>query len=482
LVHAFWPVDVSTDPRGKELGKSGNTDYLLKNSLVYAYENSTFYRFHYNERGFDPYSVSGIIDYYKIPSFSKEDLFSFAERMGSIDKCWCIRDRSKIPFIAKTSGSIGAGMEFPYTERDAKGLFLRLIEGFSWWGHRGEPIDAFLFEGARSYVRGREAQFIAHLTGGKVIVIRNPDEIASKLKPIEGKKLLGIVLPYVSKFLEPALNKGTSRSEFQSLYVLSIVSPIERKKGLHIQVREKYGVTLIPTYGSNEGIAGLSCPHTFEKGYCHMVADGLYHVMKGEKLSEEGEGELVITNFNREAFPLIKYRTGDLISLKSGKCLCGFTGPTVRFERRLASTVKLPFLSDHFVDVLQIEEIVKSRLPESQVLCVYGEHPKKFHFFLAIFVEPPALPTDEVAESLKAQIIQDIASVSPPSMVSPNRWNEIFPIFFVNSGYLPIEPEAHKPRILLNLMSEEPHTKWYPKVFKILREYGLVESRSNDYI
>ena len=45
----------------------------------------------------------------------------------------------------------------------------------------------------------------------------------------------------------------------------------------------------------------------------------------GEVLPEGEKGELVFTSVNKEAFPVIRYRTRDICSLKTEKCKCGRT-------------------------------------------------------------------------------------------------------------------------------------------------------------
>jgi phenylacetate-CoA ligase len=45
----------------------------------------------------------------------------------------------------------------------------------------------------------------------------------------------------------------------------------------------------------------------------------------GEVLPEGSVGELVFTTLTKEAFPLIRYRTGDITSLTTEPCICGRT-------------------------------------------------------------------------------------------------------------------------------------------------------------
>ena len=118
-----------------------------------------------------------------------------------------------------------------------------------------------------------------------------------------------------------------------------------------------------------------------------MVQPGLFHILsKNNNLNNEGTGKLVYCSLDR-AFPFIKYCPGDIVSIeKENGCSCGYSGINLRFERRLPLTVKIPYADGYFIDVVDVVKIIEEILPGCQVICVYGEHPHRHHFFLAIFV------------------------------------------------------------------------------------------------
>ena len=48
------------------------------------------------------------------------------------------------------------------------------------------------------------------------------------------------------------------------------------------------------------------------------------------------DGELVLTTLNKEAFPLVRYRTGDITSITREKCQCGRTFLRIKkIEKRI---------------------------------------------------------------------------------------------------------------------------------------------------
>jgi phenylacetate-CoA ligase len=95
------------------------------------------------------------------------------------------------------------------------------------------------------------------------------------------------------------------------------------------RIEEMYGVSAFNSYGLSEmngpGVA-FECP---EKSGMHFWEDDFYVEVIDSKtlkaLPDGEEGELVYTTLNREAMPLIRYRSKDLAAIFSEPCRCGRT-------------------------------------------------------------------------------------------------------------------------------------------------------------
>jgi phenylacetate-CoA ligase len=95
------------------------------------------------------------------------------------------------------------------------------------------------------------------------------------------------------------------------------------------KIENLYGIDAFNSYGLSEmngpGVA-FECR---EKQGMHLWEDSFYLEIIDpntmEKVDVGKEGELVLTTLMREGMPIIRYRTGDIASVISGRCPCGRT-------------------------------------------------------------------------------------------------------------------------------------------------------------
>lgn len=97
---------------------------------------------------------------------------------------------------------------------------------------------------------------------------------------------------------------------------------------LNIKALDIYGLSEIMGPGvSMECVEGRKGLHVWEDYFLPEIIDP----KSGEVLPEGEEGELVFTNLQKEAIPVIRYRTGDISRLYYEPCVCGRT--MARMER-----------------------------------------------------------------------------------------------------------------------------------------------------
>ena len=93
-------------------------------------------------------------------------------------------------------------------------------------------------------------------------------------------------------------------------------------------IKDVFSTRVFNEYGSGE--LG-SVAHECEEGSLHLSAENMIvEVVDGNRPCTAGEmGELVVTELNNYAAPLIRYRTGDFASRSDKKCKCGRGLPVI---------------------------------------------------------------------------------------------------------------------------------------------------------
>lgn len=99
---------------------------------------------------------------------------------------------------------------------------------------------------------------------------------------------------------------------------------------MRAHIESALGLKAIDIYGLSEIMGpGVSIECSQARFGLHIWEDHFYaeivDPVSGEVLPENEEGELVITTLQKEAMPLLRFRTGDLSRLSREKCACGRT-------------------------------------------------------------------------------------------------------------------------------------------------------------
>ncbi|HSR12202.1 MAG TPA: phenylacetate--CoA ligase, partial [Thermodesulfobacteriota bacterium] len=200
---------------------------------------------------------------------------------------------------------------------------------------------------------------------------------------------------------------------------MALIGAEPHSEATRLRIEEMYGIEAFNSYGLSEmngpGVA-FECP---EKNGMHFWEDDfLVEVIdpKTEKPVAEGEeGELVFTTLNREAMPLIRYRSKDLAAVLPGPCPCGRTHR--RITRIKGRSDDMFILKGVNIFPLQIDTILMN-IPEvgSNYLVVLEREKQTFQDRMIVQVEirPEFFKGDllkleslrrRVTEALKSEIL-----------------------------------------------------------------------------
>jgi len=133
-------------------------------------------------------------------------------------------------------------------------------------------------------------------------------------------------------------------------------------ENMRSQIEQRLGLKAYDIHGMVEiSGPGVSFDCECQSGM-HVNEDHFYPEIinpeTGEQLTDGQDGELVFTSITKEAFPLIRYRTGDITSLSHEKCSCGRT--LVKMSRLKGRTDDMLIIRGVNVFPSQIESVLLS--------------------------------------------------------------------------------------------------------------------------
>jgi phenylacetate-CoA ligase len=120
----------------------------------------------------------------------------------------------------------------------------------------------------------------------------------------------------------------------------------------------------------------------------------------GEVLPEGSKGELVFTSLDKEAFPLLRYRTRDICVLSREKCSCGRT--LVKMAKPMGRTDDMLIIRGVNVFPSQIETVLLKEGYEPNYQIVIDRVKNNDTFDINVEMSPEMF-TDKVSEIIKME-------------------------------------------------------------------------------
>ena len=293
-------------------------DRRLQAFVRHAVETVPYYRDLFSRLNLTADDIRRLEDLEQLPVLTKQTVQEQVARFRSEAY------RGQSLQMHHTSGSTGAGLQFPVTlesQHEQWGVWWRYRR---WHGlHRNEWC---LYFGGRSVVPlsqrrppywrtnrpGRQLMFSAYHLSDQTIA-----DYLAEMKRSGARWIHGY--PSVVTFVaEQALRLGVK------LPIRWITTGAESLLPHQKQiVRRAFGVSPIEHYGMAEGVANISeCPH----GGLHVDEDyAAVEFLPGTS----GAARVIGTNFTNPAFPLLRYDVGDLATPSSDVCPCGRPGRLV---------------------------------------------------------------------------------------------------------------------------------------------------------
>ncbi|MBQ0103177.1 MAG: phenylacetate--CoA ligase [Prevotellaceae bacterium] len=315
--------------------------------------NSPFYKQRFESIGLTPDDIKSLDDLRKIPFTTKQDLrdtYPFGIASVPLDKC--VR-------LHSSSGTTGNPTVILHTQRDLDEWANAVARCLHMVGLR--PTDVFqnssgygMFTGGLGFQYGAERL-------GMLTVPAAAGNTLRQLKFIKdfGTTALHAIPSYAARLYEVMVEQGIDPRKDTKLKTL-VIGAEPHSEEQRRRIENMLGVKAYNSFGMSEmcgpGVA-FECK---EQNGLHIWEDYyIVEIVDPETLEPvpEGQiGELVLTTINREAMPLLRYRTRDLTRILPGECPCGRNHK--RLDRMQGRSDDMIILKGVNIFPIQIEKIL----------------------------------------------------------------------------------------------------------------------------
>ena len=336
------------DEKAERMGRTERAALKEKEALrifKYAYENAPGYRKFLDERGFNPAAVKNNSDFARLPVLKKNRMPEFHHATPPFGGFLAV-PVEKLKRIYVSPGPI-------YDPEGRKEDYWGLRKCLYNVGFRPGDIVMNTF----SYHLTPAGIFLDEACNGIgcVTVPTGVGNTEIQVKTMAGLKINGYIgipsflMSLIKKMEELGYDTAQDLAMEIALVAGEILSPSLRK------ALNDYGIIVRQGYITADlGGVAYECPQ--ENGM--HISDDLYIEIcdpaTGERLPSGSVGEVVVTDFSNECYPLVRYGTGDLSTLDEGECACGRT--SYKLKGIMGRADEVTKIKGMFVHPRQIDE------------------------------------------------------------------------------------------------------------------------------
>lgn len=327
----------------------------IQKTVLDVYEHIPFYKKSFDEAGFDPRSVKSLDDVARIPFVQKQDLRdAYPYGMLAVP----LKDVREIHMSSGTTGIATVGA---YTEHDIKiwgECFSRAVD----FAHGDENDVMQICYGYGLFTGGLGAHYGSISAGCATIPISagNTERQIRILREM-GPTILACTPSYAMHIADTAIEMGLDPARDFSLRA-GIHGAEPFSDNFRRDLERKLGYRVLDIYGLTETMGPGVAIECWEQQGLHIAEDHFYPEIinpeTGEVLPDGEWGELVITTLDREASPVVRYRTRDITRIIPGECPCGRTHR--RIDRIHGRTDDMLIIRGVNVFPSQIEDVMKT--------------------------------------------------------------------------------------------------------------------------
>ena len=293
----------------------------LVKQVKHVWDNVPYYRKKMEQKGVSPEDIKSIDDLHKLPFLSKADLRE-AYPYGLMGKPLkdCVR-------IQSTSGTTGKRVVAFYTQHDIDLWEECCARAIMAAGGTNEDVCQVSY-GYGLFTGGPGLNGGSHKVGCLTIPTSSGNTERQIMFIMDLQATILCCTPSYAAFLgEKMKEMGLGPDDIP--LKAGIFGAEAWSEEMRQDIQKTLGIKAYDIYGLTElSGPGVSFECSEQKGMHvnedHFIAE-IIDPDTGEVLPDGTQGELVFTSLDKEAFPLLRYRTRDICTLTREKCSCGRT-------------------------------------------------------------------------------------------------------------------------------------------------------------
>ena len=389
----YYQKEIETMSR--EDMKKLQSEKLVK-QVKHVYENVAYYRDLMDKKGVKPEDIQSIDDLHKLPFLTKADLrdaYPYGMLATPLENC---------ARIHSTSGTTGRRVVAFYTQGDIdlwEDCCARAITAAG--GTKKDVCQVAygygLFTGGFGLNGG--SQKLGCLT--LPMSSGNTDRQIQFMMDLQAT-ILCCTPSYAAYIGETLKEQGYKPQDIPLKAGIFGAEPWteEMRRG----IEQTLGIKAYDIYGLTESTGPGVAFECSEQTGMHVNEDHFYAEIidpdTGEVLPEGSKGELVFTSLDKEAFPLLRYRTRDICVLSRKKCSCGRT--LIKMAKPMGRTDDMLIIRGVNVFPSQIETVLLNEGYEPNYQIVVDRKNNTDTFEVNVEMTPEKF-TDKVSDILKME-------------------------------------------------------------------------------
>ena len=293
----------------------------LVKQVKHVYENVPYYRDLMDKKGVTPDDIQSVDDLHKLPFLTKDDLRdAYPYGLLGTDLKNCVR-------IQSTSGTTGRRVVAFYTQEDVELWEECCARAIVAAGGTNEDVCQVAY-GYGLFTGGPGLNGGSHKVGCLTLPMSsgNTERQIQFMRDLHST-ILCCTPSYAAYIGETLKEMGLTPEDIDLKAGIFGAEPWTEEmrrdieKSLGIKAYDIYGLTETSGPGVSFECEEQTGMHINEDHFLAEIIDP----DTGEVLPEGSKGELVFTSLDKEAFPLLRYRTRDICVLSRKKCSCGRT-------------------------------------------------------------------------------------------------------------------------------------------------------------